>query len=54
MGPVREKIRELEGEREKLSREKGVAEAESWSQLENLRVTYEGIKKNSDTISRCG
>ncbi len=53
MAPVREKIRELEEEKEKLSRERSEMEAESWSAQEHLRVTYEGVKKSSDTISRC-
>ena len=54
MAPVREKIRELEEEKAGLGHERGAAEAESWAELESLKVTYEGIEKNSKVISRCG
>ena len=42
----------LEAEKEALSREKGEAEAKSWAELDHLRVTFDGLKKNSDTINK--
>lgn len=52
IAPVREKMDGLEMEKEELSREKGETEAKSWAELDHLRVTYDGLKKNSDTINK--
>ncbi len=51
--PVREKMEGHEGERAELSRERGELESKSWAELEHLRVTYESLRKTSDTINRC-
>ena len=45
-------MEKLAEQREELGQERGVVEAESWSELEHLRVTYDGLKKTSDTISK--
>lgn len=52
VAPVREKMDGLEVEKGELSRERGETEAKSWSELDHLRITYEGLKKTSDTINR--
>ena len=49
---MREKLSELEEEKASLGRESRAKEAESWSELENLKVTYEGIQKHTNTINR--
>ena len=50
--PLKEKMEELIDKKAEVSRERSEVEAKSWADLEHLRVTYEGIKKTSDTISR--
>ena len=50
--PVRKKIEQLEEQKRDVSRGRSEAEADSWSHLESLRVSYEGLKKTSDAITR--
>lgn len=52
VAPVRGKMDDLEVEKGGVSRERGETEAKSWSELDHLRITHEGLKKNSDTINR--
>lgn len=52
MAPVKAKMKKLEAERSELSSDRGEMEADSWGKLEHLKVTYESLKKSSDTINR--
>jgi flagellar motility protein MotE (MotC chaperone) len=52
VSPVREKMADLEAEKGELSRERGEAEAKTRAELDHLRVTYEDMKKTSDTINK--
>lgn len=46
-------MEQLQVEKEDLSREKEATEAESRGELELLRVTFEGVRKTTETIKRC-
>ena len=52
VGPVREKMEGLEGEKEDMVRGREEFEAKTWAELEQLKVTFEGIKRKSDTINK--
>lgn len=49
---MKQKLRGVQEEKEEVGRERSEAESKSWAELDGYRISYEELRKSSETISK--